>query len=150
MLSWLALAARHAQRRGRPRRSASTWIWLGAEAAPAVAEGGLGPFVLGRAGCAHDRAVPPHGGPIRIGLQVGHQTRPDAPVTPVSGGDRPSSTCRTRPATDAKGHPSVPSSAPIPLREAQNSVGGRGAGPSSTYGYGDPNPFGQSASYGRN
>ena len=59
---------------------------LGADAAPVAAEHGLPLFVLGcirRADvCAHDRAVPPHGG--QIGLQVGQPARPDAPVALVS------------------------------------------------------------------
>ena len=34
-------------------------------------------------GSAPDRALPPHGGPIRVGLPVDPPARPDAPVAPV-------------------------------------------------------------------
>ena len=55
-------------------------------AAPAAAQCGLRLFVPGRARRAHvrapDRAVPPRGGQIRFGLQVGQQARPDALVAP--------------------------------------------------------------------
>ena len=49
------------------------------ETVPAEAEGRSRPFWLGRARLY----CPPHGGPIRIGLPVGHPARPDAPVAPV-------------------------------------------------------------------
>ena len=76
-------AARHAQ--GTAASSRQT-MDRGAKAVPAAAEGGIRFFWGGRARCArmhaHDRAVPPHGGPLRVGLPAGPPARPDAPVAP--------------------------------------------------------------------
>ena len=73
---------------------------LGAETAPAAAEAGIRLFFVR----AHDRAVPPHGGPIRIRLPIGHPARPDAPISPVGlTMYRPRASSRTRPATDTRG-----------------------------------------------
>ena len=81
-----AVAAHHAQAQG-TAPSIRQDVDLGAEAVPAATESGIGLSVFGRARRAHvrapDRAVQPHGGQIWIGLQVGHQARPDTPVTPV-------------------------------------------------------------------
>ena len=60
---------------------------LGAEPSRLRPRVGFASFLLGCARCArmhaHDRAGPPHSRPIRIGRPVGHQTRPDAPITPA-------------------------------------------------------------------
>ena len=80
-----ARAARHAQAQ-RTAPQVRQAMDLGAEAAPAAAQCGLRLFVPGRARRAHvrasDRAIPPRGGQIRLGLQVGQQARPDALVAP--------------------------------------------------------------------
>ena len=81
----VALAARHAQVQGTAPaiRQAGD---RGAAAALATAQCGIRLFRFGRArrahGRAHDCAVPPRGGQIRLGLQVGPQVRPDALVAP--------------------------------------------------------------------
>ena len=107
-----ALAARHAQAQG-TAASICQPVDRGAEAAPAAAEGGLGPFVLGCARRADARARP--------GCPATQRTDLDRPAGRPSGasrrlertrgpsGDRPSSPCRTRPATGAKGRPFAPS-----------------------------------------
>ena len=66
-----AVAALTACRAQGPAASIRQDVELGAEAAPAAAEG------------APARAVQSHGGQIRIGLQVGPPARPDASVAPV-------------------------------------------------------------------
>ena len=75
------------RRRQGPAAAIRQDVDLGAETAPAATAGGIRPFVFGGARRAHvrahDRAVQPHGEPIWIGLQVGHQVQPDAPVAPV-------------------------------------------------------------------
>ena len=82
----------------------------GVEAVPAMAEGGSRPFWFGRARLY----CPPHGGPIRIGLPVGHPARPDAPVAPVglTTIDRVPLPVRGWP-PNAKGHPRAPSRAAL-------------------------------------
>ena len=80
-----ARAARHAQVPGTALAIRQA-VDRGAEAAPAAAPRGIRLLLLGRARRAHgrapDRAVQPHGGHIRLGLQVGPQARPDALVAP--------------------------------------------------------------------
>ena len=82
----MTLAARHAQTQG-TTLSIRQHVELAPEAAPAEAEDGLRLSFLGRARRARvrapDRAAPPHGGQIWIGLPVGHPARPDTPVAPV-------------------------------------------------------------------
>ena len=82
----VALAARHAQAQGTSAAIRQD-MDLGAKSAPVTAEGRIGLSVFGRVGRAHmrahDRAIQPHGGQIRIELQVGHPARPDAPIAPV-------------------------------------------------------------------
>ena len=85
MRSWRGVTARYAQAQG-TAPSIRQDVNLGAETAPAAVEDRLRLFIFGRARRAHmhapDRAVQPHGGQIRIGLHVGSQAQPDAPVAP--------------------------------------------------------------------
>ena len=66
-----AVVARAARQAQGPAAAIRQDVDLGAEAAPVATEGGIPPLVGGRARRAHvrapDRAVPPHGGPIRRG-----------------------------------------------------------------------------------